>query len=283
MLVSRAAAGAAACAGVVALVLAGCSAGGPEPAPHTWSPPPTGAAFDYQLGGAYEPAAGVTVVARDRTAQPAGLGYDICYVNGFQTQPAESGAFAAAHPDLVVQTDDGPLADPGWPDELLLDTSTAAKRSALLDVVGPWIRGCAASGFDAVEVDNLDSWTRSQGHLTADDNAALAVEYARVAHGAGLAVAQKNTAELAGRLRAAGYDFAVAESCEVYDECTAYTDQYPVVLDVEYTDELGADGFAEACSRGGSSSRLVRVLRDHDLLTPDDEGHAHAACPASAA
>lgn len=262
---------------VVLLVLTGCSTAQPEAVPE----PPVGAPFDYQLGGPYPPAAEVAVVARDRTAQPAGLGYDICYVNGFQTQPGDSAAFAAAHPELVVQTSDGPLADPGWPDELLFDTSTAGKRAALLDVVGPWIRGCADSGFDAVEVDNLDSWNRSRGHLTAEDNTALAVEYARVAHEAGLAIAQKNTPEESARLRAAGYDFAVVESCEVYDECSAYTAHYPVVLDVEYTDELGAEGFARVCSEArGRGGVLQRVLRDHDLLTPDDDGYAYRTCPA---
>ncbi|MEH3076246.1 MAG: endo alpha-1,4 polygalactosaminidase [Quadrisphaera sp.] len=276
---------------VVLLALTGCSTAPPEAVPEPavvetsgaqrepWAPPPTGARFDYQLGGPYQPPAGVTVVARDRTAQPAGLGYDICYVNGFQTQPGDSAAFAAAHPELVVQTADGPLADPGWPDELLFDTSTAEKRAALLGVVGPWFRGCAESGFDAVEVDNLDSWTRSQGRLTADDNTALALEYALAAHEAGLAIAQKNAPEESGRLRAAGYDFAVVESCELYDECSAYTAHHPVVLDIEYTDELGADAFAELCEDGGGAGGLERILRDHDLLTPDDAGYAYGVCP----
>jgi hypothetical protein len=261
------------CAAAAAgLALVGCSA---EPAPG-WAAPPAGAAFDYQLGGPYAPAPGVEVVVRDRTAEPAGLGYDVCYVNGFQTQPEDSAAFAADHPELLVQTGDGPLADPGWPDELLFDTSTAAKRQALVELVGPWVEGCADDGYDAVEVDNLDSWTRSGGALGADDNAALAVDYVEVAHRAGLAIAQKNTPELAGRLRAAGYDFAVAESCAVFDECGTYLDAYPVVLDVEYTDELGGDGFADLCDDADRPPQVV--LRDHDLLTPDDDGHVFATC-----
>ena len=260
------------CAAAACLALVGCST---AQAPG-WAAPPAGAAFDYQLGGPYPPAPGVEVVVRDRTAEPADLGYDVCYVNGFQTQPQDSVAFAAAHPELLVQTGDGPLADPGWPDELLFDTSTAAKRQALVELVGPWVEGCADDGYDAVEVDNLDSWTRSGGALSADDDAALAVAYAEVAHRAGLAIAQKNTPELAGRLREAGYDFAVAESCAVFDECDAYLAHYPVLLDVEYTDELGADGFAELC---GDSDRPPQVvLRDHDLLTPDDDGYAFETC-----
>lgn len=98
--------------------------------------PPPGGAFDYQLGGAYAPPTGVTVVVRDRTAAPAGAGYDVCYVNGFQTQPGESDSFADEHPELLVTVDGSPLADPGWPDEYLFDTSSAEKRSALVTIVG---------------------------------------------------------------------------------------------------------------------------------------------------
>ena len=37
-----------------------------------------------------------------------------------------------------------------------LDTRTDAKRRQLARIVGRWIDGCAADGFDAVEFDNLD-------------------------------------------------------------------------------------------------------------------------------
>ena len=51
--------------------------------------PPVGGKLDYQLGGAYPPPAGVTIVSRDRNERRrAGL-YNICYVNGFQIQPDE--------------------------------------------------------------------------------------------------------------------------------------------------------------------------------------------------
>jgi len=51
--------------------------------------PPAHAKFDYQIGGAYTPPAGVQVVTRDRTAAPAAGLYNICYVNAFQVQPGE--------------------------------------------------------------------------------------------------------------------------------------------------------------------------------------------------
>lgn len=56
-------------------VLAACSsAATPLPAP-SWTPPPARTAPDYQLGGAYDPPAGVDVVARDRPAPPADSTY----------------------------------------------------------------------------------------------------------------------------------------------------------------------------------------------------------------
>ncbi len=213
---------------------------------------------------------------RDRTAPPALAGYDICYVNGFQTQPDNSQQFAERHPDLVLRTGGQPLTDPGWPDEFLFDTSTAAKRDALAAVVTPWIAGCRAAGFDAVEIDNLDSHTRSAGMLSPADNLAMATVYAQAAHRADLAIAQKNAAELTPALRAAGYDFAVTESCVRFTECATYEQQYPVVLDIEYGDELGRDAFAAACA--GSSRPAAMILRDHDLLTPAGDGYVYRSC-----
>ncbi|HEX7827381.1 MAG TPA: endo alpha-1,4 polygalactosaminidase [Mycobacterium sp.] len=237
------------------------------------------AGFDYQLGGGYTPPPGVTIVGRDRTNKPAGLGYDICYVNGFQTQPDDSKEFARLHPDLVVQVDGKPLSDPGWPDEYLYDTSTDAKRAGLAAVVKPWIDGCRSAGFDAVEIDNLDSYTRSEDALTVDDNIAMATIFAKQAHDAGLAIAQKNTVEESKRLRAAGYDFAVTESCFKYDECAGYTEHYPVVLDIEYTDELGEGAFPAACKSPDRAPAMI--MRDHYLVTPGQDGYFYRGCPAS--
>ena len=255
------------------LLTTGC-AGQAAPERHA---PPSGAGFDYQLGGAYEPPAGATNVARDRTDPPAGRGYDLCYVNGFQTQPGDSGAFARAHPELLVTVDGAPLVDSGWPDEYLYDTSTEANRAALAGFVGAQVDDCAAAGYDAVEFDNLDSYLRADGALTAADNVALATQYVELAHAAGLDAAQKNAAELAPELRDAGFDFAITESCAVYAECAAYAAVYDVVLDIEYVDELGAAGFPAACDDPNRPTAII--LRDPELVTPDDAGYTYEGCP----
>lgn len=237
--------------------------------------PPAGAVPDYQLGGAYGPPGGVEIVARDRGAPPARGLYSLCYVNGFQTQPGE----LADWPDeLLLRADGDVVFDPDWPDEALLDTGSAAQRSRIAEIVIPWIDGCAESGFQAVEFDNLDSFSRSGGALTLDDNLALAELLVAAAHGAGLAAGQKNAAEHAPALRErAGFDLAVAEECAAYDECGAYEAVYGEhVIDIEYTDHLPRS-FAELCDDPEAPGSMV--LRDRELVTPDDEGYVFAACP----
>ncbi|GIG34841.1 endo alpha-1,4 polygalactosaminidase [Cellulomonas pakistanensis] len=237
--------------------------------------PPEGAVVDYQLGGGYPPADGVGGVVRDVTDEPEPGLWSACYVNGFQTQPGDRDRWLADHPDLVLRDDGGdPVVDEGWPDELLLDTSTPGNRSALAEIVGEQVRACAERGFDAVELDNLDSWTRSGGRLDEDGALDLAARLVAVAHDAGLAAGQKNTPQLGTRGRdEAGYDFAVAEECAQYDECAAYTEVYgAAVLDVEYTDE----GFAAACADPARPASTV--LRDRDLSLPGEAAYVYAAC-----
>lgn len=161
--------------------------------------------------------------------------YSICYVNAFQTQPG-----ADWPDDLVLDVEDRE-----WPGGFLLDTSTPGRRARILARVGGWIDGCAARGFDAVELDNLDSWTRSQGRLDRAGNVALAVALVDRGHARGLAVAQKNAAELAG---AVAFDFAAAEECQAYDECDAYLEAHgDAVAEIEYD----AAAFAAACAARG--------------------------------
>ncbi|MDQ7880339.1 endo alpha-1,4 polygalactosaminidase [Microbacterium sp. QXD-8] len=250
-------------------VLAGCAA----PTPPI-SLPPEAAAPDYQLGTAYEPASEVGIVVRDRTAKPAAGIYSVCYINAFQTQPAELDAWPTEV--LLTDGDDEIVFDPAWPDEALLDTSSAAQRDRIANLVDPWIRECAESGFDAVEFDNLDTYARSDGALTFHDNLSLAAHLVDTAHSAGLAAGQKNAAEDAEALRAdAGFDFAVAEECLAFDECELYTAAYGTrVIAIEYSD-TGLD-FAEACRTSPAPASVV--LRDRALVAPDEDGYVFALC-----
>ena len=157
-------------------------------AAQSFKPLPSDAMADYQLGGAYDPPAGTNVVVRDSTATPARGLYNICYVNGFQTQPGVAWPL-----DLLVKNSKGkPLVDPEWPDEHLLDISSEKRRAAILERLAVTISGCARAGFNAVEFDNLDSFTRSNGALKHEDAVAFATLLVSAAHGHGLAAGQKN-------------------------------------------------------------------------------------------
>ncbi|WP_314140337.1 endo alpha-1,4 polygalactosaminidase [uncultured Plantibacter sp.] len=238
---------------------------------------PTDVVFDYQLGGGYEPAAGVGGVARDSTDSPDPDRYSICYVNGFQSQPADREAWLA-EPDLVLTDDTGePIIDENWPDELIFDLSTDDRRARIAERVGASITRCAEAGFDAVEIDNLDSYTRSDGRLTVEDAIALATRYADLAHDAGLLIGQKNAAELGTRGRDdVGFDFAVTEECHRFDECATYTEVYGgAVLDIEYTDDLRGT-FDEVCA--DPQVPFSTILRDRDLTPSDDPDHVFEAC-----
>ena len=240
------------------------------------SPPPADVPFDYQIGGPYPPAADAGIVERDRLEPSAGR-YDVCYVNAFQTQPEEAASWRKRHPELLVRRKGRFVQDPDWPGELLLDTGTAAKRRALARIVGRRIDGCGAAGYEAVEPDNLDSWTRSRKRLSKADNAAFAALLVRRSHRRGLAVAQKNAAELLGRARAIGFDFAVVEECQPYDECDDFTAVYgDRVYELEYDDNGGLAGFQAACAARGD--RISITYRDRDVVPAGEDGFVALYC-----
>jgi hypothetical protein len=234
--------------------------------------PPVGGRLDYQLGGAYAPPAGVTIVSRDRHDEPAAGLYSICYVNGFQAQQSENDFWLDEAPDLVLRDERGePVVDRDW-DEMLLDIGTPEKRTRLIAVVGGYIQGCARDGFDAVEIDNLDSYTRSGNRLRESDAIAFIAGLAQVAHESGLAIAQKNSSELASRKRELGTDFVVAEECARYDECDVYMEAYGEhVLMIEYR----RTDFTASCQRYPA---YPIVLRDVNLVPRGGQAYVFDDC-----
>lgn len=282
-------------AALLSPVMAGCSDAGstteprtppqpsaPAPSTATNSPfvvavPPEHGRFSYQIGGAFPPPVGVSIVARDHSDPADPAAFSICYINAFQAQPDAVGWWTANHPNLLLRDSAGDLVmDREW-DEPLLDISTERRRTELLDVVGGWIDGCAARGYRAVEADNLDSYTRSQGRLTVDDAMAYAHLLADRAHRNHLSLGQKNAADQAEPARRAGFDFAIAEECQVYAECDAYTAAYGAhVIEIEYTDQP-ITAFTTACRLRGKVISVV--LRDRAVAPPADTRHVERWCP----
>jgi hypothetical protein len=238
-----------------------------------YSLPPVNATFDYQIGQAYTPPAGVRVVSRDREATPAAGLYNICYVNAFQVQPSEVAWWQQNHDDLLLRDAAGKYVIDGAWDEIVLDIRTPAKRAALATIVNGWIDGCKAKGFQAVEPDNIDTYDRFDNLLTRDQAVAYLSLLAPHAHAAGLAIAQKNTTSLEGRGRAAGLDFAIAEECGRYGECGDFTDVYgDNLIVIEYT----SSAFKKACTAVGARVSVVR--RDLDVTAPGSGTYVYNAC-----
>ncbi len=248
---------------------------------------PADAPFDYQISADYPPPEGVSVVSRDwHDGSPleATGAYSICYVNAFQTQPDTGGEdrpdTRSRWPEDLVLTDLG--EDPEWSGEYLVDLSTAAERAEAAAWVAQMVDTCASKGFDAVELDNLDSWTRFDGTplegrvpFGQEEAVAFAALLTGHAHSRGLAVAQKNTPQLGAKtsLETIGFDLAVVEECGRYDECEDFAEVFGgAMVAIEYTDE----GFEVACGSVGDDVAVVR--RDRDVSEPGSDEYVFATC-----
>ncbi|KAK1229345.1 hypothetical protein PQX77_007600 [Marasmius sp. AFHP31] len=256
------------------------------------SPLPANEKWDYQIGEAYEPDADVRVVTRDRTSTPVSGKYNICYINAFQTQPdADAHRFWLDDPKnnkLILRNSESsnlPYEDPDWPGEFYFNTTTADNRRDLAVIVNGWIDECKRKGFNATEPDNLDTFNRSSGLISKDNNLDYAKLLADHAHSStvDLAFGQKNAgSELRGDGKdRVGFDFAIAEECQAHNECNTYTAVYGnQVLEVEYVDpeapNKGRGNFTAACAaRGG---QISVIYRDHEVVAKGDPEYVYEEC-----
>lgn len=241
------------------------------------TPFPESPVADYQVGVTYDPAPGVNLVVRTATAFPEHGLYNVCAVNAFQTQRADVDFWLSNNRDLLLWDASGaPLADPDAPGEYILDISTSAKRGRIAEIQTRELRACVARGFQAVELDNLDSYTRSGGAFDLGAASAFAALLTAKAHALGMPIGQKNTPELgwAGSDEI-GFDFAVAEDCIADQNCSAFTDVYGTrVIGLEYTDRT-AD-FALVCNDPRRPSSTL--LRDRALSGPGTPGYTAERC-----
>ncbi|KAL0564205.1 hypothetical protein V5O48_017850 [Marasmius crinis-equi] len=248
------------------------------------TPLPANSKWDYQIGGAYDPDQDVGVVTRDRKQSPVAGKYNICYVNAFQTQPDEAADWQTPERDhLLLRNPDGSyFEDPDWPGEFILNTSNATNRDEIAAIVNVWLDDCKQKGFNAVEPDNLDTFTRTDDLLSADDNVAYAKLLATHAHDIGLAIGQKNAGELEGRGKTdVGFDFAVVEQCQQFEECETYTDVYgSEVLEVEYVNttlpQNGLVNWQDACNARGSQISII--YRDVKVTPRGNSAYVYREC-----
>lgn len=106
----------------------------------------------------------------------------------------------------------------GWPGERWLDIRA---HDQLRPIMAKRLDLCAAKGFDAVLLRDLDGYAHRTGFpLTAKDQLAYNRWIATEAHARGLAVGLMNTLELVPEL-IADFDFAVSEGCFEATACEA--------------------------------------------------------------
>lgn len=86
----------------------------------------------------------------------------------------------------------------------------------------------------------------------------------------------KNAAELSPAARAAGFDFAIAEECQAYSECSSYTDVYGTErIEIEYSDQ-NREFFTAACASRGGQVSVVR--RDRGVTPAGEKAHVEEWC-----
>ncbi len=234
------------------------------------APPGPGASWQIQLDGGVPLATGAQIVevdwqvpAHQVTQLNEAGAYTVCYFSAGSWEDWRPDASDYPESVLGEQLDD-------WPGERYVDLRDLA---ALGPLWAARLDACAAAGFDAVDPDNMDAYSNPSGFgLTEDDSAGAFVWLSEQAHARGLAIALKNSPEIADRVLGAA-DLAVVEECLTHDFCDAFVGFVeagkPVLL-VEYIED------------GASLSTMCAPARELGLsllvhrLALDGEGEA---CP----
>ncbi len=155
---------------------------------------------------------------------------------------------------------------------------------------------CKRDGFDAVEIDNMDTYSRYGLRLELASILTViakptkissfrapgiskrhAVKYMRVlaslAHQHDLAIAHKNALELLDYRLRIDADFAIVEKCNQFNECQAFVDRFGSnVLAVEYEESA----FVEGCQ--SYAGQFPIILRDQDLVEPTEDTYVYKKC-----
>lgn len=169
----------------------------------------------------------------------------VCYISAgtYEDWRPDTNAF----PDSVVGN---PLGD--WPGEQWLDISK-------LKILGPIMENriglAAEKGCDAVDTDNVDSYTQDTGFsITPKEQIVYNKFLAKTAHGRDLAIGLKNDVDQIDEL-VDSFDFAVNEECFYYNECEKldpFIGNGKAVFNIEY--ELETTEFCPQANSQGFSS-----------------------------
>ena len=176
----------------------------------------------------------------DNTAAAVGSikakgGYPVCYIS--------AGTWENWRPDAskFLSSDKGKSVT-GWQGEKWLNIRSDNVKT----IMRARMQMCKDKGFVAVDPDNVDGYTNSNGlALTAADQLSYNAWLADTAHSLGLAVGLKNDLSQILQL-APKFDFAINEACQRYAECGLYSPMKAAgkpVWNVEYSSKT----FSAAC------------------------------------
>jgi hypothetical protein len=124
-------------------------------------------------------------------------------------------------------------------------------------------------GCDGIEPDNVDGYTHKNGFgLTEQDQTDYNLFLAEAAHSRELSVGLKNALSLINALEPS-FDFAINESCLVYDECPflrPFLVANKAVFHVEYVDEPSqGEAKLEAACGEVSIKQFYTLVKTPDL------------------
>lgn len=249
-------------------VAAALPAAEPAPVPRKPFKPVPGTTWQWQLTGALNTSYDVDVYDIDLFDTPQAIIEQlhnqgrsvICYFSAGSFEDWRMDA--ADFPDTTLGQ---PLGD--WPGERWIDIRSAQVR----ELMQVRLNLAKLKGCDAVEPDNVDSYTHDTGFpLTASDQLDYNRWLAKQAHDRGLLVGLKNNLDQIQQLEP-HFDFAINEQCSLFAECQGlkvFVDAGKAVFRAEYDptlleDEILKTSLCEVSNRNGHSTLILpQMLND---------------------
>jgi len=153
----------------------------------------------------------------------------------------------------------------GWDGEKFLDIRD-------IDALAPIMRArldmIKAKGFDAVEPDNMDSYTNNTGFDISERDV---INYCKwlsdEAHNRGLSIGQKNATELADQL-VDSFDWILLEDAfeqGFQEEAQIYITKNKAVFATEYTDEISESYFLNTVCPQAATLNYTAILKQREL------------------
>jgi len=153
----------------------------------------------------------------------------------------------------------------GWEGEKFLDIRDI---DALAPIMRTRLDMIKEKGFDAVEPDNIDSYTNNTGFdITEQDVINYCKWLADEAHSRGLSIGQKNATELSSQL-VDSFDWILLEDAfaeNFQEEAQIYITKNKAVFATEYTDRISENDFLNTICSQASNLKYTAILKERDL------------------